>query len=123
MYEEAGITNFKMGKRELPNSDFLKATEIYMSRKYDGDLMDLSTVFSNNFLSEIYNIDNNKLNWRLEHMIKCNARCREFSHCKNCHVCDDYYLNIINTNEEKLKYYRNLFQNTFASFDKIRGIR
>lgn len=117
LYEEAGITNFKIAGRELTNCNFLMACECYMERHYDGNLMDLLTVFSENFFNEIYNIDGIKLDGRLEKIKEYHIRCRDFSNCKNCNICRQFD-SAISVNKEKLNYYRNMFQSSYDNFYK-----
>lgn len=122
MFEEAGVTAFKLAGRELPGADFLRAAEGYMSRSYEGNLMDLLTVYSDNFFREIYTIDNRALDGRLQEMKENSAVCRERSNCEGCSICRKY-LSAVTVNEDALSRYREMFQRSYDSYEEeVRSI-
>lgn len=122
LFEQAGITAFKIAGRELPDADFLKTAETYMSRSLDGNLMDLLTVYSDNFFREIYHIDNKALDGRLQEMKDKKARCRDHCNCEGCDLCAKY-LPAVTVNEERLSHYREMFQTSYDHYaEQVRGI-
>ena len=115
IFEEAGITAFKIAGRELKDPDFLKTAEGYMRRSFEGNLMDLLAVYSDNFFREIYSIDNRALDGRLLEMKAAGARCRDHCNCEGCDICGKY-LSAVTVNEEQLGRYREIFRKSYDRY-------
>lgn len=84
-YVETGITRFKIHGRNYINSDnLLKVTEAYFSEKFDGNLMDLLTLFQPYNAFQPY-IDNKKLDGFIKRFYNyphaCNEICEACGHC------------------------------------------
>ena len=123
LFEEAGVTAFKLAGRELPGADFLKAARGYMSRSYDGNLMDLIAVYSDNFFREIYRIENRLLDGRLQEMKDRKAVCRNHSNCEGCTICEKY-LPAVMVNETQLEKYRKIFRRSYDRYtEQIKALR
>lgn len=122
LFEQAGVTAFKLAGRELQGADFLRTAEGYMSRSYAGNLMDLLAVYSDNFFREIYHIDNKALAGRLEEIIESGVRCRDHSNCEGCGICEKY-LSAVTVNEERLSHYRAMFQKSYDQYaEQVKAI-
>jgi len=122
MFEQAGITAFKIAGRELIDPDFLKTADVFMSRRLDGNLMDLLAVYSDNFFREIYHIDNRALDGRLQEMKDKKVRCRDHSNCENCSICERY-LPAVTVNEEQLDRYRKMFRDSYDRYmEQVLGL-
>lgn len=117
VYEDCGVTAFKIAGRELPDADFFKTAEDYMKRKYEGNLMDLLAVYSDNFFREIYTISNSKLEGRLLEMKQRQACCRDHSNCDGCSICQKY-LDAVQINEDALSHYRKIFTDSYHNFNE-----
>lgn len=122
MFEQAGVTAFKIAGRELISPDFLKTADVYMSRHLEGNLMDLLAVYSDNFFREIYHVDNRALDGRLQEMKDKKVRCRDHSNCENCNICEKY-LPAVTVNQEQLGRYRKMFQDSYDRYtEQVLGL-
>lgn len=113
-YIETGIQRFKIHGRNYNNADMLiKVIEAYFSEKFDGNLMDLLTLY------QPYNafqpvIENNKLKGFLERFYRHPESCNE--ECKTCGYCMMYAAKSIDLDEMRIvnAYAKQLYENLLS---------
>lgn len=89
VYSEYGIKLFKLiGRERLSDIDLLRMIEIYFSRNFEGNLLDLIFGFSNT-QKHLY-VDNKKLDGFLDKFVKGPFDCLEKCTESQCNYCKTY---------------------------------
>lgn len=90
-YIDIGVQWFKIAGREMIKSgaDIPKAVDIYMSKKYDGDLMDVINNFSNKHYNMIFSLDSKSMDPYFDYIFSKSSDCsREL--CEKCGMCKKF---------------------------------
>lgn len=103
-YIDIGINWFKIAGREMIKSgaDIPSAVESYMSKSYNGDLIDLFNNFSNKHYNRIFSLDSKSLDLYFKYIFSKTLDCSR-DLCEKCTMCKKYskYV-IINRKEIKV---------------------
>jgi len=87
-YTDSGLNKFKLQGRNVHNGDLiLKAIKHYIENNFDGNLIDLLTVFTPYNIVQPY-IDNKKLDGFVNRFYLRPDCCND--DCRNCGYCDSY---------------------------------
>ena len=98
IYEEIGITNFKLVDRTRPTAWLSNTLKAYIEGKYDGDLLQILN-FPHFFLSLLYKqsgmegapvfpqVANRELDGFIEHLRKVDCPTQD---CDSCNICREY---------------------------------
>lgn len=90
-YIDMGVQWFKIAGREMikAGADIPKAVEIYMSKTYDGDLMDVINNFSNKHYNMIFSLDSKSMDHYFDYIFNKSVDCsREL--CGECGMCKKF---------------------------------
>lgn len=90
-YIDMGVRWFKIAGREMikADADIPKAVEIYMSKKYEGDLMDVINNFSNKHYNMIFSLDSKSMDPYFDYIFNKSVDCsREL--CQKCGMCKKF---------------------------------
>ncbi len=109
-YYRKGVKYFKLQGRQNTNGDnLLKAIQFYFDENYDGDLLELITLFSpyNSFQLKL---DNKKLDGYIDRFYNNKNLCNEV--CHECNYCSEFIAKSMNVdesisiNDRALNFYR-----------------
>ncbi len=90
LYIELGVKNFKLQGRNVHDGDkILKALLCYFDGQYDGNLLDLLTLFQPHNIVQP-NINNKELNGFIEKFFRERNFCTDI--CRECNYCNHYLL-------------------------------
>jgi len=90
-YIDIGVKYFKIAGREMvnANADIPRAVEIYMSKSYDGDFMDVINNFSNKHYNMIFSLDSKSMDPYFNYIFNKSEDCsREL--CEKCDMCKKF---------------------------------
>lgn len=111
-YYESGIKHFKIQGRHITDNDkLIRTIKYYFDEKYDGDLMELITIFTpyNAFQPQV---DNKKLEGFVDKIYKNHSFCRD--NCDKCGYCMEYakksmdIKRVEELNRKSLEFYKNI---------------
>ena len=89
LYAEQGVKVFKLiGRERLSDIDLLRMIEVYFSRSYDGNLVDLVFGFATT-RKHIY-IDNKKLDGFIDKFVNEEFECLDACSPEHCNYCQTY---------------------------------
>jgi len=98
-YLAAGINLFKLGGRELPQTDFLRTVEAFNARRYDGDIVDLLLGFSSARGMYPVRLDNRSLDELMASMLARTAGCHPLE-CPACGLCERWSVRHLHGRED-----------------------
>lgn len=110
-YINMGILYFKIAGREMikNGADIPRVLDIYMSKKYDGDLMEVINNFSNIHYNKIFSLDSNSMNPYFQYLFNKPVDCSR-ENCLKCGMCKRFskFLKINKKNIDMLPNYKSL---------------
>jgi len=120
LYNRAGIYHFKIqGRQNIINGDIVKCLKAYFNGSYNGNLMDLITIFNPYNSFQPY-IENKKLNGFLEPFFNTDNFCSQI--CGKCRHCLTYSHICMNIREtEDLNNKARLFYSGIDRYAKAIG--
>ena len=115
-YEEIGIKYYKLqGRQAVMNGDPVRAAEAYLSKSFEGNLMDLLDMFAPTNSFQVY-IDNKKIDNFLEPFRKIPNFCK--NDCTSCNYCDEFVKKC--TDVEKTREVFDLALKFYSEYDEYR---
>lgn len=117
LYENVGISNFKIqGRPYVKSGDIMRTLLAYSLKAYEGNLLDLLHLFAPYDSTHQPYIDNKKLNGFIDGFYYGEVEC--MNNCNNCGYCDYYASQAIHDSKDKLEaasqYYK--FQDQYRAF-------
>lgn len=117
LYENVGISNFKIqGRPYVKSGDIMRTLLAYSSKTYEGNLLDLLHLFAPYDSVHQPYIENKKLNGFIDAFYYGKVKCMD--NCDSCGYCDDYAAQAIHESRDKLevasRYYKS--QDQYRAF-------
>jgi collagenase-like PrtC family protease len=118
-YDQIGIHYFKLQGRHTfsKGGDPVKTAECYMKESYDGNLMDLLSMFAKLTSFKAY-VDNKKLEGFIRPFLENENFCK--SNCADCRYCESFAKRVIDYKKtEEMVTLAKEFYNDYDQFQKI----